>query len=378
MENKETNIEISEEKSRENRKQLKERKLLSGFMILCSVILLLTAGGFALTAGFSFDGINRWKKIELEKKLEKNKEIAVLLKNTSYLDRLSHYWDENGKFFRPVVQDSRNTLLVSDLSGGVELSFPFLSPGAGNDILEYSLEELSEFDVIYFVRPLVNTVERKEKLEKTVKELAGLGKKILIEPAPSKDFDIFGIHAVEEIRESEILFHVTTDAPEKLQRFDGEDHSYAGVFLSLYGLDQIYASFIQNEGALENPVFGIKKLEEGNVFFLGGGFRDYLTAVYMQKNGFRKIPKEILELDPFLKEFYIEMFEELGTDTEGDVTFLDETEPKQSFLIYHAAGIIIFSGTILLSFLIVRRRDAYGKMVRKILKRIRSFLDLEF
>lgn len=372
--------EAIEEKKEEraSEKYLIKRKVLFGFVLLISIVLLLGAGGLAFKAGFSFDGMYCWEKKEIEKTLQKNQEIARLLQNDLYLERLSYFWREDGTFGKPVFQDFRNTLLISDLSGGTELALPFLKLGGSSDILDYSLEELLEYEVVYFVKPLVNTVERKEKLEENVRQLLKLGKKILIEPEPSKDFDIFGIHAVEEVRESEISLYFTKEAPERFRVFDRTDHSYAGVFVSLYGLDQEYAYFLQNEGDLKNSVFGRKNLEEGSVYFLGGAFRDYLTAVYMQHHSFRKIPKEVFTLDARSKLFYEVVLEELGAEKSGEVKYIGDARPEQNFYFYKIAGGSMLAVAVLLCFWILRYPKRYFSLLKRLIGKMRSFLDLEF
>ena len=111
------------------------------------------------------------------------------------------------------------------------------------------------------------------------------GISVIIEPAVTDEFDLFGVH-IQDITITEApKFTKTYECPYVLEDTLLSNNSYYTTIRSLYGLDTVYANFEFEGNDYNNAILGTKKIGKGEVVFIGAHMSQYLDAVFTRING---------------------------------------------------------------------------------------------
>jgi len=219
------------------------------------------------------------------------------------------------------LKDSRNAIVIGKGILGIALTFPYITQGTEGSILDYSFEELSKYKTIYLCEPEITTITQKNMLEKLITQLVNNGANIIIESIPSRSFDIFGVHITDETIETTPTLELTEDCPWNLENTLALNNNRIGIARSIYGLDKVYANFVQKSGKMQNAVLGSKKVGKGNVVFLGAHLSQYLDAVNVRNYGIKEGDTTVSQNSEIVKKLYEKIFDSLGVSK----TFLPET-----------------------------------------------------
>ncbi len=207
------------------------------------------------------------------------------------------------------LTDHRNALLIGPGASGLAMEFPYLVYEQRQNIWDYSLEELSRFDLIYLCEPEINTINEKERIERILVSLVNKGIRVIIEPSGMNNYPIFGVTASDLPLESRPTLQKQNNAVLK----NSMDHIELGKKIQygrmLFGLDKAYYKLEQNRGQLENDIIGEKNVSNGNVLFIGLHLSQYLKAVYAKNWGAPKTEAGYPDSSDDLKLLFEDIFD---------------------------------------------------------------------
>lgn len=204
--------------------------------------------------------------------------------------------------------DLRNALILGPGAPGVAMEFPYLVYDQRKNIIDYSLEELSGFKLVYLCEPSVNTVAEREKTENRIKELLSKGIIIIIEPSGESSDSLFGVSVSNFPKENSPV--MIRQKASKIGNTADEISSSKTIEYNriLFGLDEVYYKLIQNEGRLENDIIGVKRVGNGEVLFIGMHLSQYLKAAYVRNWGAPEnefgYPRNAGEVKAFFEELF--------------------------------------------------------------------------
>lgn len=180
--------------------------------------------------------------------------------------------------------DTRNSLVISSQKG-FSKQFPFFVEGKSKNLWDYSEQELLLYKVIYIIEPSINTRSQKEMFENMVARLTDAGVQIIIEPVESKNFEVFDVHVEDEAIDASPILSTTEDFNSPSKSYIIKYNSYLRSMRSLYGLDNVYATMLLNQGNIKNIILGTKKIDNHEVLFVGAHLSQYLKSIYVLNNG---------------------------------------------------------------------------------------------
>jgi len=186
------------------------------------------------------------------------------------------------------LMDKRDGLVLGPGAPGVAMQFPYLVYEERNGLSDYSIEELEKYGLVYLCEPAVDTLQEKENVEKKIRGLVRKGITVIIEPVTTKGYTLFDVTTSEVPREkSSIIKKQENSAIESEIETLAVERELA-TFKVLTGLDKAFYKLFQNGGRLENDVIGSKKVDGGEVVFVGMHLSQYLKAVYARNRGMRE------------------------------------------------------------------------------------------
>jgi uncharacterized membrane protein len=213
------------------------------------------------------------------------------------------------------LTDNRNAFVIGVGSPGVAVEFPYLVYGEKNDITDYSYEELEKYDLIYLCEPKIDTTHEKRDIENVITKLVNNGKVVMIEPAMTRVNSLFGVTAADvPLEHSPVISRRQASPIEGSSESIALDKStiYARV---LFGLDKVYYQLGQNNESVKNDIIGTKKVENGEVFFMGMHMSQFLKAVYGINWGIPADGKSYPKCADEVKTLFTDIFKTYGVNT---------------------------------------------------------------
>ncbi|MDD4801647.1 MAG: 6-pyruvoyl-tetrahydropterin synthase-related protein [Syntrophomonas sp.] len=156
----------------------------------------------------------------------------------------------------------RNAIAIGKSSPGLIVSFPWLVQGRSNFLEDYSIEEMSSYNLIYLSQP---EIKDSDKFTKIVEELAEEGKIVVVEMEDAKPTSLLGvIPYMEPIAENAQL--VPTEDSLFNQSISLNPIT-SGQFPAMGNLDEVWMEM--QSGGKRVPVIGSKKVGSSKVYFVG-------------------------------------------------------------------------------------------------------------
>lgn len=213
------------------------------------------------------------------------------------------------------MTDPRNALVIGKGGIGIGVEFANLVFDDRTDIRKFTDEELRNYDVIYMNQLEIKTLRDKKQIEDKIRSLLKRGVKFIIEPEFSVRMDLFGVTAYN-VRKERGAQIVPLDPSKKTLDVPTDDAEYIQV---LGGIDEPMMQLVQNEGKLRNSIVGKKKVEGGEIIFVGARLSQYLTAVHIQSWGMASegvMAKPLAENKEGFKNLFRDLLHQVGVKNE--------------------------------------------------------------
>lgn len=172
-------------------------------------------------------------------------------------------------------RQTKDAIAIGNGIQGLTITFPWISAGTKACLDEYSLEELSQYKLIYFVEPEIKNLAA---FESKVKQLIKQGKTIIIEMGNLEDWPILGVMSYDVDYGRSAFLHSSNDNI-KLPLY------LPGQSCALSGLDAVYYTLQENNHTWKYPVVGKKNIEGKNVYFVGLGMSQLLSPSIIRNAG---------------------------------------------------------------------------------------------
>ena len=182
--------------------------------------------------------------------------------------------DQPSSYF---LTDPRDSLVIGPGAIAMAHEYPYMVHEYETDLMEYSMSELEQYEVIYIIEPILDSVSRVAAFEDRVSQLVDQGIHVLIEPSSLQRFPLFGV-GVNNLKlgaVSAVLAgsDVRNEAPET------DIILRAGrQFFSLTGLDRVDYKLYGSQHRAGFDMIGTKKVGAGEVVFIGGRLTQYLPS----------------------------------------------------------------------------------------------------
>lgn len=182
--------------------------------------------------------------------------------------------DQPSSYF---LTDPRDCLVIGPGAIAMAHEYPYMIHEYETDLMEYSMSELEQYEVIYIIEPILDSVSRVAAFEDRVSQLVDQGIHVLIEPSSLQRFPLFGV-GVNNLKlgaVSAVLAgsDVRNEAPET------DIILRAGrQFFSLTGLDRVDYKLYGSQHRAGFDMIGTKKVGAGEVVFIGGRLTQYLPS----------------------------------------------------------------------------------------------------
>lgn len=217
--------------------------------------------------------------------------------------------------------DPRNILVIGSTTNAIAVQYPNMVKDNRDELLMYSIEELERYDCIYLMEQNITTRSQKEEMEAYISQLVADGVTVWVEPMMNSRFQLFDVTATWAERDkvpNKAELVVTEECPYALEKGTLFGSYTKDGCLALYNLDETYLALEQKNGSVSNAIVGTKKVDGGEVLFLGGTFSQLIDVVYAEYNGYEAIDGMVMEQSKAVDKFYQSMFDyyELETDWE--------------------------------------------------------------
>jgi len=213
------------------------------------------------------------------------------------------------------LKDNRNALLLGAGSSGIAMEFPYLIHEQRENIMDYSLEELEKYKMIYLCEPAVNTIQDKNRIELMIEKLVDQGATVIIEPENATNYSLYDVTVSDVTLDESPSIKIQDNSPIESRAKTIQVDENMNYGRALFGLDEVYYKLVQNQGRLTNDIIGTKKVGKGEVVFVGMHLSQYLKAVYARNWGVPESESGYPDCTDEVKALFEDIFHSYGVNT---------------------------------------------------------------
>lgn len=193
-------------------------------------------------------------------------------------DDLLLYNSEKSTYF---MKNRRNAIIIGK-GLGINLNLPWLVEGKSPNLTDYTVKELNDYSIIYLCEPEINAYELKN-MEIMIKTLTKLGKTVIIEQGRSQRWTILGVTPFDFTLKPNSVMKAESNVSSIY--YDKLVINEEFQTTALYGLDNIYYRLHLQDSKIDLPVVGSKKVESGEVYFVGMSLSQMLYSSVINLTG---------------------------------------------------------------------------------------------
>lgn len=214
------------------------------------------------------------------------------------------YNSKNSTYF---MKNRRNAIIIGK-ELGINLNLPWLVEGKSPDLTDYTVEELNDYSIIYLCEPEINAYHLK-KIETMIRTLAKLGKTVIIEQGRSQEWTILGVSPFDfTLKPNSVMKAESNVSSRYCDKLVINEQSQS---TALYGLDNIYYRLHLQDSKIDLPVVGSKKVEGGEVYFIGMSLSQMLYSSVINLTGIQPEDKKdvLLQRDKSIESILLSLID---------------------------------------------------------------------
>jgi len=201
-------------------------------------------------------------------------------RNTAIMKR------DNNSYF---MEQPRNCIVIGKSHYIFSSDYPWFVNGYSDNPIDYDMDYLNNFDVIYYCEPELKDVSQIKTFEQQITQLANKGKAVFVEfgkaPLPESVLGVTPVNCtiVDDEQTNYKFLIKSNDNFNNLNFYIGLD---AKTITGVYGLDNVLYGIKQDNSKFSVDIVGTKDVANGKVYFIGGpitqlkGFAlTYLTGI---------------------------------------------------------------------------------------------------
>ncbi|MBC7766210.1 MAG: hypothetical protein H7Y41_06960, partial [Hyphomonadaceae bacterium] len=203
------------------------------------------------------------------------------------------------------LEQPRDAIVIGKASNLFLSDCPWFVKGYSQNPLDYSSEYLNHYKVIYYCEPKIDNLNQLKAFEKQITTLTKSGKAVFIEfgrtmfPSP-----VLGVTPVSINLAGEYKIGITEKSGKNVQYI----HLSGGQLINLSGLEQSLYQIRRDNGELIDDIIGIKKVEKGQVFFIGGPLSQLKGFAFNYLSGRAEQGALVAERDNVLNQITQKLF----------------------------------------------------------------------